>query len=120
MFLTRGDMPHEASWRAWLRAAEGLVPIEAASAALCRPQQPHCHTPAPNLLPHIVQVGFQPWMAVHASLLRRVHPAVSCTARMSRMALLCNPSIMLQHTDPGRRHDTMYLTCSMRVALVMA
>ena len=57
MFLTRGDMPHEASWRAWLRTAEGLVPVEAASAALCRPQQPHCHTPAPNLLPHIAQVG---------------------------------------------------------------
>ena len=28
MFLTRGPMPHEELWGAWLRAASGLIPGE--------------------------------------------------------------------------------------------
>ena len=45
MFLTRGDMPHEASWAAWLRSAEGMVPIDPAQDALC------AHKPAPGKCP---------------------------------------------------------------------
>ena len=45
MFLTRGDMPHEASWAAWLRSAEGMVPIDPAQNALC------AHKPDPGKCP---------------------------------------------------------------------
>ena len=45
MFLTRGDMPHEASWAAWLRSAEGMVPIDPTQDALC------AHKPAPGKCP---------------------------------------------------------------------
>ena len=45
MFLTRGDMPHEASWAGWLRSAEGMVPIDPAQDALC------AHKPAPGKCP---------------------------------------------------------------------
>jgi len=45
MFLTRGDMPHEASWAAWLRSAEGMVPIDPAQDALC------AHKSAPGKCP---------------------------------------------------------------------
>ena len=45
LFLTRGDMPHEASWAAWLRSAEGMVPIDPAHDALC------AHKPAPGKCP---------------------------------------------------------------------
>lgn len=45
MFLTRGDMPHEASWAAWLRSAEGMVPIDPSQDALC------AHKPAPGKCP---------------------------------------------------------------------
>ena len=68
MFLTRGDMPHEASWRAWLSSAEGLVPIEAAQSALCRRQQLQCFTPSVNSLPRVTQVPRQ-----------CMHPPLACT-----------------------------------------
>ena len=57
MFLTRGDMPHEASWRAWLSSVEGLVPIDAAQSTLCRRQQLQCYTPSVNSLPHVTKVS---------------------------------------------------------------
>ena len=28
LFLTRGDMPHEASWAAWLASVQGMIPID--------------------------------------------------------------------------------------------
>ena len=32
MFLTRGEMPHEPAWAAWLQSARGLVPLPVAAA----------------------------------------------------------------------------------------
>ena len=32
MFLTRGEMPHEPAWAAWLHSARGLVPLPVAAA----------------------------------------------------------------------------------------
>ncbi len=60
MFLTRGDMPHEASWAAWLRSAEGMVPIDPAQNALC------AHKPDPGKCPWAngvrqVPRGVTPW-----------------------------------------------------------
>ena len=91
-------MPHEASWRAWLGSVAGLVPIEAASATLCRPQQPHCYTPAPAYLPHISQVRLAAILA-----LQGVHLACDCPGK----------SCCWTHAQPdghlrkpwGRAHD---------------
>ena len=48
MFLTRGPMPHEVLWADWLRAANGLMPVEgdAQAGALASPQQ--CSSAAPG------------------------------------------------------------------------
>jgi hypothetical protein len=35
MFLTKGEMPHEALWEAWIREAEGLVPAISLTDANC-------------------------------------------------------------------------------------
>lgn len=35
LFLTRGDMPHEAAWAAWLSAARGLVPLDVLPPGVC-------------------------------------------------------------------------------------
>ena len=35
MFITRGPMPHEKSWAAWLSAAKWLVPVQHANASTC-------------------------------------------------------------------------------------
>jgi hypothetical protein len=35
MFLTKGEMPHEALWEAWIREAEGLVPAVSLTDAEC-------------------------------------------------------------------------------------
>ena len=35
LFLTRGPMPHERSWAAWLAAAKWLIPVEQAAQGQC-------------------------------------------------------------------------------------
>eukprot|EP00884_Botryococcus_braunii_P000016 jgi/Botrbrau1/10014/Bobra.0012s0101.1 len=35
LFLTRGEMPHERVWRAWLESAAGLLPMYCLASALC-------------------------------------------------------------------------------------
>lgn len=43
MFLTRGDMPHEATWAAWLESAKGMVPIDlVAESSMCRNSSRPC------------------------------------------------------------------------------
>lgn len=37
LFLTKGEMPHEATWRAWFKAAAGLMPREDAMRLCERP-----------------------------------------------------------------------------------
>ena len=39
LFLSRGDMPHEAAWSAWLGAARGLVPLELIEPSTCTKNQ---------------------------------------------------------------------------------
>ena len=39
MFLTRGEMPHEQSWAAWLAAAEGQVPVRRVREKLCEGEE---------------------------------------------------------------------------------
>ncbi len=40
LFLTRGPMPHEALWTAWLAGARGHIQAECAAAAVCNAQDP--------------------------------------------------------------------------------
>ena len=54
LFLTRGELYHEAAWRLWFRSAAGVLPVTA-HPALCppthtltpTPQQPSSETPPP-------------------------------------------------------------------------
>lgn len=50
LFLTKGQLPHEPTWRLWLEAAAGLLPAQALPAAQVRPRArwrlgllPRCH-----------------------------------------------------------------------------
>ena len=40
LFLTRGPMPHEALWTAWLAGARGHIQAECAAAAVCSAEDP--------------------------------------------------------------------------------
>ena len=82
MFLTRGDMPHEASWAGWLRSAEGMVPIDPAQDALC------AHKPAP---------GKCPWANGVRQVWRMEHPNVTCLSSH----VLCSLDVPWRmHTQP--------------------
>lgn len=35
LFLTRGDLFHDGTWRQWFRSAEGLIPADAARESAC-------------------------------------------------------------------------------------
>lgn len=40
LFLVKGELRHEALWRKWFERAEGLLPIQAVSNALCSGETP--------------------------------------------------------------------------------
>lgn len=43
LFLTRGDMPHEASWAAWLASVQGMIPIDRVSeSSVCGKYRSKC------------------------------------------------------------------------------
>jgi len=35
LFLTKGNLPHDSTWRLWLKSAEGVVPVQALSHGMC-------------------------------------------------------------------------------------
>jgi len=52
LFLTPdGELPHEAAWRAWLRGAEGLLPVAQFVAGTLPPQLGLCAKARPAALP---------------------------------------------------------------------
>lgn len=51
MFLTRGEMPHEAAWVAWLAAAKHLVPLEHLPPGVCANNQSMSHPDGKHLPP---------------------------------------------------------------------
>lgn len=108
MFLTRGDMPHEATWRAWLSSVEGLAPIDAAQSALCRRQQLQCFTPSAGALPRVTQVLARlctcrlPQACVHACMHRK--RAHACRPSALLVASARALQVMVRwRTVPARR-----------------
>jgi hypothetical protein len=69
MFLTRGDMPHERTWAAWLKSAEGQIPVDdITKTSLCRSQADSCHG----------ESGWGPTLVRVLLKFKRVHLHRSC------------------------------------------